>query len=351
MPSSQDDNRPRSHSDPHPHVLIVGGGVAGCTLAYTLSTYPLRITLVEAGRLGQGASGVPVALLNPYRGRTARASELDQAGLEATRALATELAKAGLESGIHFPGVLRIASSAKQARKWQKLTGVLPGAAASQSAAETRWLDPADVPAPYHAPFGSLMVGKGGWLEPETFLKALMTAASGRGVRLLEACQVTKIEDAESGKIIHTSAGVLEADKVVLCVGATETAGLPLPQLERLAGDIIGLSSDVPLPYPIAGAIYGARNGAQVFMGGNHRPAGTADPDAATLLQKSSGWFVKPLRDADLASIWTGVRAKKEDNQPLVQELRPGLWFFGALAGRGFLCSAFLAKQLAAQLS
>ena len=331
MPRPQDDNRP--------HVVIVGGGVAGCTLAYELSFLSVRVMLLESGRITQqGASSVPVALLNPHRGRTARASELDRAGLEAITALAEKLNAEGLDAGVHFPGVLRIAANEKQLRKWQQVEGV-------------KQLTPADIPAPYHAPFGGILVEKGGWLEPEKFLTALVASVQRRGVKVVESCTVKDVEALNGGWNVVSSQKTFPADVVVLCVGATENPALPLPGLERLAGDIIELNTNVAMPYPIAGAVYGMSKGASVFMGGNHRPAEADDPEAAVRLQESSSWFVKPLKNADLLSTWTGVRAKREDNQPLVVELEPHLWFYGALAGRGFLCSAHLSRQLAQRLT
>ena len=331
VPPPQDDNRP--------HTAIVGAGIAGCSLAYLLSRAGARVSLLEAETVGAGASGVPVALLNPHRGRTARASELDKAGLRTTRSLVDMMEGEGVDTGARFTGVLRIASNAKQVKKWRRL-------------GSARWLEPARVPAPYHAPFGALLV-EGGWLYPRRFLGALVSGASARGTRLREHCRVKTMMPTPEGWRLVTTDGDLTADKVVLCVGASEELKAALGMdwgLERLAGDVIGMNAPLPLPYPIAGAIYGAQRGGRVYMGGNHRPAGTSDPDAAERLRASSGWFVKALKDAEITSVWTGVRAKRADNQPLVQELRPGLWHYGALAGRGFLCAAHLSANLTAQL-
>ena len=333
MSELQDDNRPQGLQ-----VLIVGAGVAGCTLAYELTKDGAQVTLLEAGQLNkQGASAVPVALLNPNRGRTARASDLDKAGLTAMHDLSAELKEAGFEHGIKFSGVLRIASNEKQARKWQKLSSAHP-------------LEPQEIPPSYHAPFGGLMIDEGGWLEPETFLHSLIEAAKAKGLHLLEGCQVNQFERVAEKLVAHTSQGKFSADVAVLCIGASQTVDASLPELERLAGDVIGLKTDAPFPYPIAGAIYGAKKGATVFIGGNHRPENAQDPEAASRLKNSAGWFVKALKEAQLISQWTGVRAKRKDNQPLICELRDGLWFYGALAGRGFLCSAHLSRQLAQKL-
>ncbi len=311
--------------------------MAGCSLAYELSKRPVRVTLLEAGTLGHGASDVPVALLNPHRGRTARASDLDTAGLTAMRDLATELQGEGLEPGVHLSGVLRVASNEKQADKWRALPGTI-------------FLPPAEVPPPYHAPLGALFVERGGWLEPGTFLAALTVSARQRGVQVLEHRKVLSLSRAGARWNIVSQDETFSADRVVLCLGADRLPGVTLPGLERLAGDVVRLETDLTLPLPLAGAVYGAQKNGDVFVGGNHRAEGETDPGAAARLQRSASWFVKDLARARLTSVWTGVRAKREGSEPLVEELEPGLWFYGALAGRGFLCAPYLSRRLARQL-
>lgn len=320
-----------------PQYLIVGAGIVGCSLAYAFSKHSLDVTVIEAGELGkQGASAVPMALLNPNRGRTARASDLDKNGLAAMQSLAEELEIEGLEHGLQFPGVLRIAHNEKQRKKFAKLDGVQHLNA---------------IPEPYHAPFGGILVEQGGWLEPQKFLKALRFGAKQRGVKFIEHTRVEGRWKKEDGRIsVRTSADVFCADKVFLCVGATHNAGFDLPELERIEGDVIALNADLAMPYPIAGAIYGMQKGKQVFMGGNHRAENETDPNAIHRLKKSSSWFIKALADTPVASAWSGVRAKREDNQPLITELEKDVWFVGALGGRGFLCSYYLAKELCQRL-
>ena len=311
--------------------------MAGCSLVYELSKFPVRVTLLEAGTLGQGASGVPVALLNPHRGRTARASSLDSAGLTAVRTTADELKTEGLEPGVHLSGVLRVASNVKQADKWRALPGTI-------------FLPPAEVPPPYHAPFGALLVERGGWLEPETFLAALVRSAKRRGAATLERHKVEHLTRTGARWDVVARGETFSADRVVLCVGAGRVQGLELPGLERLAGDVVRLKTDLALPLPLAGAVYGAQKKGDVFVGGNHRAESESDPGAAANLQHSASWFVKDLAHARSGSVWTGVRAKREGNEPLVRELGPGLWFYGAFAGRGFLCAPYLSHRLAQQL-
>jgi glycine oxidase len=49
-------------------VVVIGGGVLGCTIAYYLSRIGITVLLVEANRLGSGASGLALGGLDPTGG-------------------------------------------------------------------------------------------------------------------------------------------------------------------------------------------------------------------------------------------------------------------------------------------
>lgn len=317
-----------------PRYLIVGGGIAGCSLAYVLGQAGLEVRLIEAGEIGEtGASSVPMALMNPHRGRTARASELDLAGLHAMQELDQDLRAQGLDAGIHWTGVLRIASNEKQRKKWAKLT--------------VQQLEPSEISSAYHAPFGGIFSAEAGWLEPDKLLRALKQAAEAKGVQFFENVRVQTLE---TGFKLETTAGIEEADKVIFCTGASENRGFDLPEFEPMAGDVIALEANITMPYPIAGAIYGMQNKGLIYMGGNHRERLEPEAEDIERLKESSSWFLKDLKDSAITQVWSGIRAKSADNKPLLTELHPNLWFFGALGGRGFLCSYHLANVLAKKL-
>ena len=323
-------------------IVIIGGGVMGCTLAYTLAKRGAAVTLLERGRIGQteGASSVPVALLNPYRGRSARASDFDRSALEAMWALVSEVERQGLETGVVQSGVLRVASNAKQAKQWQKRDGV-------------SWFGADEVPTGFYAPFGGFVAPSGGWLRSQLWLAALTQAAREAGARVLEHYDVTQIVRTDDGLEVLTRQGFLDAHTVVLCSGSGMELGQKVVGLEHVAGEVIGLALPEPepaLPYPLAGAVYGAQVEETFYLGGNHRPADQTDESAPTQLQRAGGWFVPALKSASLKSVWHGVRVKADDNLPVVKELQPGLWFAGGLAGRGFLASAYVAETLCDRL-
>ncbi|MEZ4605368.1 MAG: hypothetical protein R2865_00790 [Deinococcales bacterium] len=57
-----------------------------------------------------------------------------------------------------------------------------------------------------------------------------------------------------------------------------------------------------------------------------------------------------PLKDLTPLRTWTGLRLKTPDHQPLSLRLTDKHYFFGAMAGQGFLCAFHLAESLAQQL-
>ena len=51
---------------------VIGGGLSGCLLAYYLVQNGKKVFLVERNLIGSGASGTPLAMINPATGRFAK---------------------------------------------------------------------------------------------------------------------------------------------------------------------------------------------------------------------------------------------------------------------------------------
>jgi glycine/D-amino acid oxidase-like deaminating enzyme len=316
-------------------IAVVGAGITGCTLAYTLARRGHRVTLIEAGRLA--AAALPLALLNPYRGRRAAATAYDLQGLQATWQLVAELDALGLDAGAYRSGVVRIATSARQAKLWQQLQGV-------------RWLEPGQLPPPYRAPYGGFFFPEGGYVVPARLLRALVSAAERFGATLSESCRVEAV--ASDPLRLKTDQGVIEAERVLLCIGAERIPGLAIPPLARIAGDVISFQADrIAIPYPLAGAVYAGKCEGTVYVGGNHRPVEALDLDAPQRLERAISVFIPPLRQAQRQAVWSGVRAKAASGKPVIWPLAPGVDYVGAMAGRGFLVAALFAKTVADRLA
>lgn len=333
-------------------VLIAGAGVAGVSLHHQLALRGVSSLLLERGEAASGASSVPAALLNPNRGRSGHASVADLNGLIAFWRTVSMLEAEGADPGAHRSGVLRIADNARQARAWQRLPGTLGG--------DPVWLESGAVPSDYHAPFGALLVESGGWVEPRRYLSALTDAAAARGAATRYRAELASLRSQRRGGL---SAMVRSDDGeqrvtcrlVVLSVGAWRTAALAQPRFELVAGDALELQLASTPPYPLAGSVVAAFPPGRALVSGGHRPVESVTNAAATpqqldTLQRTLAWQLPAAAAATRLSSWHGVRVKRLSGEPVARRLYADVYYFGALAGRGFLRATSMAERLADQL-
>ncbi len=326
-------------------VVIVGAGVAGASLAWAAATAGAEVTLIDSGRVAaQGASSVPVALVNPHRGRTARASDADLRGAATLWRWADALHARGYAHGARRDGVVRVASDERQRRAWEGLDGV-------------RHVGPGSL-GPFRLRHGGFVVDSGGWLDPRAWLAAIVAAAVADGARVHEGERAERIEGVPGCLIVHTTLGATRsADVVALCIGASPPGSLPFVPVRRIAGEVV-LTPFGGVPHALAGGVYaapvdhgptatGSGGGPHLAVGGNHREPAEAPirtEDAESLLT-SARWALPTLGD-EIRAVWTGVRARGSDPEPIVRQVAANVWFVGAFAGRGFLRAAPIAEDL-----
>lgn len=367
-------------------VVVAGGGIAGSALFYELSRRGVKALLLERAERPAGASAVPAALLNPYRGRTARARQLDLDGLRFFWRLAARLREAGRDPGTHAGGVLRIASNARQANSWRKLAeddpnGEQPltaaataGPAAAAGGAWLEWFTSQQFPAPYHAPFGGIRVVNGGRVEPAKLLAALIETACSAGGRAVFGRELSSWRrDDDGGLILDVSStseqkeladprrgNVVRTRELVLCLGAYDPQVCRLPRLEAATGLALTLSFEGSvrngelLP-PLAGAIgLIPQDGRLHLVGGALRSPSPSTADlgeAAENLRRAGSWYLPSSATANVEARWHGTRVRRPTGTPVVRRLAPAVTLFGGLAGRGFLSGPLLAERLAASLA
>jgi glycine/D-amino acid oxidase-like deaminating enzyme len=330
-------------------LVIVGAGVAGSSLAWAAACAGADVTVLEASASGAaGASAAPVALINPHRGRTGSARPADASGARTVWRWAAALGALGLETGATRGGVLRAASDARQARAWARLDHV-------------RHLAPGSL-GPFRLPHGGFVVPDGGWLEPASWLPAMARAAGRSGATHVLNARAERIEGTAVEPRVVSSAGTFPADLVVLCLGASDPGDLPSVTVRRVAGEVV-LTPHATLPHALAGGVYAAptpsatrtgapSNGPHLAVGGNHREGAdlAARSEDARRLLDSLRWVLPTVGD-EVAAVWTGIRARGADTEPVVRRLAPAVWWVGAFAGRGFLRAASTAEALVAEWS
>jgi glycine oxidase len=321
---------------PTPNVVIVGGGVVGCSIAYYLSLGGAKVILLERGRLAAGASGVAAGMLAPQV-EAPFADPFFELALEgrATHApLASELLEqVGLDVEYRQTGILRVArteaerADLQRQYRWQSARGL---------AAE--WLEPADLgrlePA-LGGVAGRLLAG-GLWLADEAqirsprLVQALAMAAARHGARIDEgiwATSLLKRGDQIAG--VQTPRGRVEADTVVLAAGVwspdlTRSIGLDLP-VAPVKGQILSLRSAadrIPRRIVWSGECYLVpRPDGEIVLGSTEEEGNyDARPTLAGVNRLTEAALeVVPAASAfTVEGVWAGLRPASPDRYPII---------------------------------
>jgi glycine oxidase len=233
-------------------VVIVGGGVIGCCIAYYLTLGGANVTLLERGQLASGASGVAAGMLAPQVEapfadpffELALLGRADHAPLAATL-----FDDVGLDVEYRRTGILRVARTESERVDLQRMLRWQSGHGLSAEWVETESLGACE---PLLQGVAGRLLAGGLWLADEAqvrgprLVQALAQAAAQRGARFVESTWVTGL--ATSGDRVtgvRTPTGLVEADAVVLAAGVwspdlTRSVGLDLP-VAPVKGQILSL--------------------------------------------------------------------------------------------------------------
>ncbi len=209
-------------------VVIVGGGVIGCSIAYHLTKLGWRdVLLLERHQLTSGTTWHAAGLLTTLRD-TETQTKLAKYTLELYRRLAEETGQA---TGLIDCGSIQLAMTAAKAEEMRRGFNIARsfGVEAHEvSPAEVKKMwplaDVSDLTAAFHFPNDARA-------NPTDVTQALARGARNGGARIIEHMPVTDILQ-ENGRVtgVRTAAGEVKAEYVVTC------CGMWTRQLARKAG-------------------------------------------------------------------------------------------------------------------
>jgi glycine oxidase len=316
-------------------VVIVGGGVIGCCIAYFLTLGGARVTLLERGQLASGASGVAAGMLAPQVEAPFADPffELCLLGRGEHPALASALLEdVGLDVEYRRTGILRVARTESERvdlqrmLRWQSRRGL---------AAEWIESDALGACEPLLKGVAGRLLAGGLWLADEgqvrgpRLVQALAQAAAKRGARFVEGAWVTGLQrTGQRVTGVRTPTRVLSAETVVLAAGVwspdvARGVGLDLP-VAPVKGQILSLRSLGRAPHQViwSGECYLVpRPDGEIVLGATEEE-GNYDvrPTLAGVnrLTEAALEVVPGVGGFSVDGFWAGLRPAAPDRFPIV---------------------------------
>ena len=233
-------------------IVIVGGGIIGCSTAYHLAQMGQEVLLLEKAQLTSGSTWHAAGLVGQLRSN-ANITRLLGYSIDLYKNLEAET---GLATGWKMNGGLRLACNTE---RWTEVKRQATTAHSfgldmqllTPQEAQDLWplMDIGDV-------VGAAFLPTDGQANPADITQALAKGARAKGAKLVEHTPVTEILT-ENGKItgVRTPQGDVMCEKLVLCCGQwtrelAKTIGVTVPLVSVEHQYMVTEPCDVPSDLP-----------------------------------------------------------------------------------------------------
>jgi len=345
-------------------VVIVGGGVMGCSLAYHLARRRVDVLLLERAALGSGSTA-----RNAGGVRQQFSSEVNvRIQMRSVRMLVDFEEEIGVPADFRQVGYLMLLSRPQDADDFRKLVEMWHRLGLE----EARWVDPAEarrlVPAmTVDDLIGGTYCPSDGIASPDAVTMGYAGAARRLGARIREGTEVTGI-DVEGGRVagVRTTAGSVATRVVFNCAGpwaaaVGDMAGVPVPvqPFRRhiwVSDRIPEVGRETPMTVDFATTFYFHPEGDGVLFGMSDRE------EASTFSTEINEGFMErvveaalhrlpALERAGIRTAWAGLYETTPDHQAILGPAAgvAGFWCACGFSGHGFM-QAPAAGQLLTQL-
>jgi glycine/D-amino acid oxidase-like deaminating enzyme len=234
-------------------VVIVGGGLSGVLTAYAFSAAGIRVTLLEADRLGHAGAGRSPGLLEGEAAPSFREVEerhgrkIARAVFDASRRAVLDLAASARRLGVknvETHDAWRVLGSYSAEEK------ALARDVARRRAAglDAVWLKAAAAvrETRIEAARGGVRLRDWGHAQPYRLLTAFARAAGERGAAIFERSPVRRVKPRRKDVEVHTASGVITAQTVIICTGEPTDLYRPLKRHVHLTERYVVLTDRLP---------------------------------------------------------------------------------------------------------
>lgn len=311
-------------------VVIIGGGVIGCSTAYHLALEGVRdVALVEMAEIGAGSSSKSAAMLSVQFCQDALSVQMAKICYDAYMRFEEEV---GTPIDFHRSGWLYVATEAS-AQALRRQAALLQA-----HGVPTELLAPEEIKARYpQINCDDIVVGSygpdDGPFDPHMIMTGYARRARQMGVAVMEGTRVEGIE-VRGGRVtgVATSKGRIATGMVVNAAGAWGTqvgamvgARVPLHNSARtivVTHPLAAIGRDYPFVEDLGAEWYFRPEMDGVLMGMGARraaqPSVGLDEAQVDAIVEMALHRVPVLAQASPLAAWTGVRPLSPDGQPMV---------------------------------
>lgn len=347
---------PALEGDLDVETLVIGGGLAGCATALDLAEHGHKVALVEARRIGWGASGrnggfVSDGFPGGYpalveRLGLERARELHKLARMGNLLLRARIERYAIACGPIQDGALRcnMAGQSKSlaefcdfmARNFDTHYTHWPRERVREALTTNHYADALFNPNTYA-------------VQPLDMTRGLARACAERGAQVFEATPVISLGSHGDRQEVRTTKGRIRAARLVItCGGYVEGlhktisgATVPIATFVMVT-EALGerLRKAIRVPYAIsdikiATNYYRPLADTRLLWGGRVLAWERPPADLARVLKRDMVAFYPDLAEARIEVAWGGMMPFTRHKLPVIGEIEPGIWYATGFGGLG----------------
>ncbi len=356
--------------------VVIGGGMLGVWTTYWLAKAGADVVLLEKSAIGWGATGrnggflaggaaIGYKALIDTLGRE-QAKSLVELSMEGQELPHEILPEEGVECDLRRNGLLTLALNENELSQMKEQQHLL-----AEDGFSHQILDRQQVQELISTPLADEITGAtfaptGALMHSSRYLTGMARAAKRHGARIVQAT-VASIESRSNGATVLTSAGSIDAGRVVTALNAWTDTVLP-----ELNGAIVPTRGQI-LSYKPSKRIFTTGVGADttptgdywqqtpdgtIIIGGSRADAPNGDSgvremvptsDVTEKIEQLLPRLFPELTDLEVDRHWAGLMAFTKDGLPIVDhsESSDAVWYGGGFNGHGMPYGPILGKLLA----